>query len=224
MCADGRRTRGARSAPRPGPAPLVRTLSYLIGTLRVDGPARRVCTAAHAFGGRVRPNRTHGGRTGRRPRARPGAERSRHGRRRQVSVSPTGCPSTCRWPGAGIAPARPRLARAERSDQRHRAVPPSPAQHGALVAAAHTGASLVRWHKKRNSFIDELSTEYDAVPGRLDLTAGDATRCTSDRGRAGAARPISCRVAQGVPLFLPLCVEPPRRRPPGTWAGWPGAE
>jgi hypothetical protein len=51
MCANGRRTRGARSAPRPGPAPLVRTLSYLIGTLRVDGPARRVCTAAHASGG-----------------------------------------------------------------------------------------------------------------------------------------------------------------------------
>jgi hypothetical protein len=54
MCANGRRTRGARSAPRPGPAPLVRTLSYLIGTPRVDGPARRVYTAAHASGGRVR--------------------------------------------------------------------------------------------------------------------------------------------------------------------------
>jgi hypothetical protein len=65
-CATGRRTRGARSAPRPGPAPLVRTLSYPIGTPRVDGPARRVCTAAHASGGRVRPNRSHGGRTGRR--------------------------------------------------------------------------------------------------------------------------------------------------------------
>jgi hypothetical protein len=62
--------------PRPGPAPLVRTLSYPIATPRVDGTARRVCTAAHASSGRARakPVRRLDGRRARaRPRAEPAA-------------------------------------------------------------------------------------------------------------------------------------------------------
>jgi hypothetical protein len=32
------------------------------------------------------------------------------------------------------------------------------------VAAAHTGAALLRWHKKRNSFIDELFDRTTPCP------------------------------------------------------------
>jgi hypothetical protein len=164
-----------------------------------------------------------GGRTCRRPRARPGAERSRHGRRRQVSVRRP----AARAPAAGRARASHRLDRGS---------PNLSEEINATGSASITcAARRTRGRGPHGCVSRALAQEaqqlhrralrpHDAVPGRLDLTAGDAPRCTGDRGGAGATPPVSCPGDPGSSLVPSAVHRTPRRRPRRPWAGWPGAE